>query len=234
MSEPKATISVVIPVYNESGNVAPLAGEIIAATREIGPCEIVFVDDGSTDGTPGELARLAAARDFVRVVRHDSNRGQSAALRTGVKAAAADIIAVIDGDGQNDPADIPPMFRRLVADEGVRMVAGERVTRRDSWTRRMSSRIANGVRSRLLKDGIRDTGCGIKLMYREDFLELPAFDHMHRFLPALAQNHGGRVDVMPVNHRPRIRGVSKYGVGNRLWVGIVDLVGVMWLRKRGI
>src|SRR5690606_12102969 len=138
----------------------------------------------------------------------------------------------LDGDGQNDPADIPVLYAALALSPQTRMAVGERRQRRDTWVRRLSSRVANGVRSSLLHDGIRDTGCGLKVFYRDDYLDLPAFDHMHRFLPALMQQRGRKVRSIPVNHRPRRNGRSKYGIGNRLWPGIVDLLGVMWLERR--
>ena len=229
-------LSVVIPVCNEADNVLPLAREIAAALRPRMTIEILFVDDGSDDGT---LAAMRAARDEIpeiRLLRHSRRSGQSAAVHTGVRRARGTWIATLDGDGQNDPADFPAMLDALdhaqAADTAVRLVMGNRVTRRDTWLRRMSSRVANGVRGWLLDDGTPDTGCGIKLMHRETFLELPFFDHMHRFLPALYQRQGARVISVPVNHRPRTRGTSKYGLHNRLWVGIVDMFGVMWLRSR--
>lgn len=229
-------LSVVIPVCNEADNVLPLAREIAAALRPRTTIEILFVDDGSDDGT---LAAMRAAREEIpemRLLRHSRRSGQSAAVHTGVRRARGTWIATLDGDGQNDPADFPAMLDALdqaqAADTAVRLVMGNRVTRRDTWLRRVSSRVANGVRGWLLDDGTPDTGCGIKLMHRETFLELPYFDHMHRFLPALYQRQGASVISVPVNHRPRTRGTSKYGLHNRLWVGIVDMFGVMWLRSR--
>lgn len=229
-------LSVVIPVCNEADNVLPLAREIAAALRPRTTIEILFVDDGSDDGT---LAAMRAAREEIpemRLLRHSRRSGQSAAVHTGVRRARGTWIATLDGDGQNDPADFPAMLDALDqaqgADSTVRLVMGNRVTRRDTWLRRVSSRVANGVRGWLLDDGTPDTGCGIKLMHRETFLELPYFDHMHRFLPALYQRQGASVISVPVNHRPRTRGTSKYGLHNRLWVGIVDMFGVMWLRSR--
>lgn len=236
MNDPAGLISVVIPVCNEEDNVVPLAREIEAALRGRRPFEILFVDDGSTDGT---AAAVRAAREEipeVRLLRHSRRSGQSAAVASGVRRARGDWIATLDGDGQNDPADFPSMLDAIpaarAAGEDVRLVMGNRVTRRDTWLRRLSSRVANGVRGWLLDDGTPDTGCGIKLMHRDTFLELPFFDHMHRFLPALYQRQGARVVSVPVNHRPRTRGSSKYGLHNRLWVGIVDLYGVMWLKSR--
>jgi len=227
-------LSVVIPVYNEEGNLGPLMDEIEAALGGRLRYEVVVVDDGSSDGTGVELAAFGSERSRLRVVHHDRNRGQSAAIHSGVHASAAPVIAVLDGDGQNDPADIPSMFGRLKCVPQLRMVVGERRVRHDGPVRCWSSRVANAVRSRILRDGIRDTGCGMKVFYRDDFLALPAFDHMHRFLPALIQRQGGRVLSIPVNHRPRRIGVSKYGIGNRLWVGITDMLGVVWLNKRAL
>jgi dolichol-phosphate mannosyltransferase len=170
----------------------------------------------------------------VRLIRHAVRSGQSAAVATGVRAARAPWIATLDGDGQNDPADIPKLLDRAsdANSSRLRLVMGNRTTRRDTWLRRMSSRVANGVRGRLLRDGTPDTGCGIKVFDRAVFLDMPRFDHMHRFMPALFQREGYEVVSVPVNHRERTRGKSKYGLHNRLWVGIVDLVGVMWLIRR--
>lgn len=224
-------LSIVIPVYNESRNLAPLVEEIERALAGRMRFEVIVVDDGSVDGTPAEAESLAAARPWLRIERHGRNRGQSAAIRTGVAAASAHIVAVLDGDGQNDPADIPALFASLMLSDTA-MAVGERRKRRDPAMRRLSSRIANKVRSSLLHDGIRDTGCGLKVFYREDFLDLPAFDHMHRFLPALMQQRGRKVRSIAVNHRPRRHGSSKYGIRNRLWPGVVDLLGVMWLERR--
>lgn len=224
-------LSVVVPVYNESGNLQPLVEEIEQALSARMRFEVVVVDDGSDDGTAEELSGLAATRPWLRVKTHQRNRGQSAAIRTGVQAAFSSVVAVLDGDGQNDPADIPALFAALSL-TGDGMAVGERRKRSDTWSRRVSSRIANKVRSTLLHDGIRDTGCGLKVFYRDEFLELPAFDHMHRFLPALMQQRGRKVRSIPVNHRPRRHGRSKYGIRNRLGAGIIDLFGVIWLRRR--
>jgi dolichol-phosphate mannosyltransferase len=226
-------LSVVIPVRNEAENIAPLVAEIRAALDGRLDYEIVYVDDGSRDGTAAALAALAAAFPRLRVIRHDASYGQSAAVRTGVKAARAPWIATLDGDGQNDPADIPALWAmtRQGTDAGL-LIAGHRQKRRDSWVKRVSSRIANRVRARLLGDATPDTGCGLKLFPRELFLDLPFFDHMHRFLPALVQRQGGRTVSVPVNHRPRERGTSNYGTLDRLAVGITDLLGVLWLQRR--
>ncbi len=232
MDQTAPDVSVVVPVYNEQGNVLPLAEEVAGALRGRLNYELVFVDDASNDLTADEITTAAAANERVRQVRHDRNRGQSAAVRSGVKAARAAVIAVLDGDGQNDPRDIPKLYGHLAGLSSVGLVIGERRNRRDGWLRKFSSRVANGVRSRVLGDGVPDTGCGIKVFYRDQYLDLPAFNHMHRFLPALMQASGRRVCSLPVNHRPRWNGESKYGVNNRLWVGIVDLAGVLWLQHR--
>ena len=228
---PIPQLSVVIPVYNESGNLQPLIDEIELALASRMRFEVIVVDDGSDDETAAEAAGLAAERAWLRIETHQCNRGQSAAIRTGIISAIATTIAVLDGDGQNDPADIPALFAALSL-SGDSMAVGERRNRRDTWSRRVSSRVANKLRSSLLHDGIRDTGCGLKAFYRDEFLELPAFDHMHRFLPALMQQRGRKVRSIPVNHRPRRHGKSKYGIRNRLGAGIVDLLGVMWLKRR--
>lgn len=227
-------ISVVVPVCNEAENVGPLAREVSTALagREF---ELLFIDDGSTDETAAAvLAARASGIPQIRLLRHSFRSGQSAAVSTGVRHARGQWIGTLDGDGQNDPADLPRLLaaQQDSANAQVRLFAGHRAKRRDTWFRRMQSRIANGVRSRMLGDSTPDTGCGIKLMHRDTYLELPHFDHMHRFLPALYQRAGARVISVPVNHRPRARGQSKYGMLDRLWVGIVDLFGVMWLRRR--
>lgn len=224
-------LSVVIPVYNEAGNVGPLVEEIERALATRLRFEVIVIDDGSSDATPEETAGLAATRPWLRIESHGQNRGQSAAIRTGVASAYASMVAVLDGDGQNDPADIPALFAAVVL-SGARMAVGERRERRDCWSRRFSSRIANGIRSSLLHDGIRDTGCGLKVFYRDEFLALPAFNHMHRFLPALMQQRGHKIRSVMVSHRPRRHGRSKYGIRNRLFAGVVDLLGVMWLERR--
>jgi dolichol-phosphate mannosyltransferase len=232
MSDPQ--ISVVVPVCNEAENVEPLAREIDAALRGR-PYEMIFVDDGSTDETAMNLRRLKTQLPALRVLRHSFRSGQSAAVASGVRAARASWVATLDGDGQNDPADIPRLIaaRDSAATQGVQLFMGNRkASRQDTAFRKLQSNVANGVRSSLLGDGTPDTGCGIKLFARDVFMELPRFDHMHRFLPALFMRHGARVVSVPVSHRPRTRGTSKYGMLNRLWVGIVDICGVMWLRRR--
>lgn len=231
----RGRLSVVVPVKDEADNIEPLVHEIVAALAGRAEFEIVYVDDGSTDATPQVLARLKTQFPMLRVITHRRSCGQSQAVATGVKYARNEWIATLDGDGQNDPADIPVMIGVLTdpsQPDNLQLLVGWRKNRQDSWLRRLSSKIANAVRRRLLKDDTPDTGCGLKLFARATFLELPYFDHMHRFLPALVQRNGGAVVSVPVNHRPRRRGVSKYGIHNRLWVGIVDLFGVAWLQRR--
>lgn len=226
-----------MPVKNEADNIAPLIGEIRAALSGLAgwaPYEIVYVDDGSDDATPDALAREKQSCPELTVIRHAASAGQSAAIRTGVKAARAAVIVTLDGDGQNDPADIPALLAAYAEtrDRERLMIAGHRAKRRDTLLKRLSSRIANGVRAGLLGDATPDTGCGLKVFPRQAFLDLPAFDHMHRFLPALMIRGGGRVVSVVVNHRPRERGASNYGLFDRLGVGIVDLFGVLWLKRR--
>lgn len=224
--------SVVVPVCNEAENVEPLAREIHAALGGRA-YEMIFIDDGSTDDTAAILQRLKAELPALRVLRHSFRSGQSAAVASGVRAARAPWVATLDGDGQNDPADIPKLIAARDQNRGVALFMGNRkASRKDTAFRKLQSSIANGVRSGLLGDGTPDTGCGIKLFDRAVFLELPRFDHMHRFLPALFMRQGASVISIPVSHRPRTRGTSKYGMLNRLWVGIIDIGGVMWLRRR--
>jgi dolichol-phosphate mannosyltransferase len=231
-------MSVVIPVCNEAENVGPLAREIQAALQQYSPFEVIFVDDGSTDDTVKRLEETQRGGiPEIRILRHAQRSGQSTAVLTGVRAARAEWVATLDGDGQNDPADIPALIAAAESAHAkgrqqLKLVMGNRKTRKDTWLRRLSSRVANGVRAWMLRDGTPDTGCGIKLMHRATFLELPHFNHMHRFLPALYQRAGAEVVSVPVRHRPRTRGQSKYGLHNRLWVGIVDLFGVRWLIRR--
>ncbi len=228
---PDPLLSVVVPVRNEGPNIAPLIAEIEAALAAT-PHEIVYVDDGSTDDTPDRL-REATQTAPLRVLRHRQSCGQSAAIVTGVKAARGRWIATLDGDGQNDHADIPRLLARALAAQGTVLVAGHRVARKDGRVKRITSRLANRIRARLLGDATPDTGCGLKLFPRALFLELPHFDHMHRFLPALALRQGAAVVSEPVNHRPRIRGRSNYGTFDRLAVSLFDLIGVAWLQRRG-
>ena len=226
--------SVVVPVCNEAENVEPLAREIDAALNNRA-YEMIFVNDGSTDETAAILKKLKSSLPALRVLSHSFRSGQSAAVASGVRAARAPWVATLDGDGQNDPADIPRLIEARDGPEGrgVQLIMGNRkASRKDTAFRKLQSSVANGVRSSLLGDGTPDAGCGIKLFSREVFMDLPRFDHMHRFLPALFQRHGARVISVPVSHRPRTRGTSKYGMLNRLWVGIVDIGGVMWLRRR--
>lgn len=236
---PAPLLSVVVPVKNEAGNILPLITEIEAALAPLGAGmhEIIYVDDGSTDATPAELAAAAAAPGrCLRVLRHEASRGQSAAVVSGVRAARGAWIATLDGDGQNDPADIPALLARAQAEQaggGAVLIAGHRVTRRDTRIKRVTSRLANRLRAAILNDATPDTGCGLKLFGREEFLRLPVFDHMHRFLPALMLRAGGRVMSVPVNHRPRQAGRSNYGTLDRALVGIADLAGVWWLLRRG-
>ncbi|WP_324290738.1 glycosyltransferase family 2 protein [Ancylobacter sp. SL191] len=227
-------ISVVIPARDEAGAIAPLLAEIAAALAGE-HYEIIVVDDGSADATAAVVTEVAAAQPEVTLLRHRRSHGQSAAIRSGVDAALGWIIVTLDADGQNDPADIPALlalYRDATRGPYVRMIAGQRRRRNDSVVKRLSSRIANRVRGALLGDGIVDTGCGLKVFDRATYLRLPYFDHMHRFLPALVQREGGVVLTHPVNHRPRSAGRSKYGTWNRLWVGLIDLAGVMWLTSR--
>ena len=226
-------LSVVVPVHNEEDNVAPLVGEILAALRGRVDFEIVYVDDASRDATLARLRDLQATTPELRVVRHLANAGQSTAVRNGVKAARAPWIATLDGDGQNDPADIPHLLaKRDASAPEVKLFAGWRVNRQDSGSKRWASKFANAIRARLLRDATPDTGCGIKLFARDAFLDLPYFDHMHRYLPALMQRAGWQTVSVPVNHRHRTAGVSKYNNLGRALVGIKDLFGVSWLIQR--
>ncbi|HKN78400.1 MAG TPA: glycosyltransferase family 2 protein [Lysobacter sp.] len=226
-------LSVVVPVFNEQDNVGPLLREILAALRGRIDFEAIFVDDDSKDGTLAALQALKAEAPELRVLHHVKQSGQSTAIRTGVKHARGAWIATLDGDGQNDPADIPKLLAaRETADRGIRLFAGWRVNRRDSGSKRWASKWANAIRARMLRDETPDTGCGIKLFEREAFLDLPYFDHMHRYLPALMQRAGWKTVSVPVNHRPRSTGVSKYNNLNRALVGLRDLRGVSWLIVR--
>jgi dolichol-phosphate mannosyltransferase len=223
-------ISIVVPVRNEAGNIAPLVEEIARALagRDF---EIVYVNDGSSDGTEGELQALAAKHPFLRQVKHARSCGQSAAITTGVGAARAPLVATLDGDGQNDPAFLPALIDPLSRAE-VGLVAGQRVGRKATAFKKFQSRIANAVRGGILRDGTRDTGCGLKAFRRDLFLRLPYFDGLHRFLPALVRRENYEIAYVDVIDRDRRHGVSNYGMWDRLWVGILDLMGVWWLTRR--
>jgi dolichol-phosphate mannosyltransferase len=230
--DPDPELSVVVPVRNEAGNIAPLVAEIEAALAGR-VFEIVYVDDGSSDATQAQLLALMAERPWLRQIRHRESCGQSAAVRTGVKLARAPMIVTLDGDGQNDPAFIPALLGAL--EHGaprLGLVAGQRVGRKASGFKQMQSRVANAVRSAALKDGTRDSGCGLKAFRRELFLSLPYFDGLHRFLPALVRREGFDIGYIEVVDRPRRHGASNYGLWDRLWVGIFDLAGVWWLIRR--
>ncbi|MBI5164602.1 MAG: glycosyltransferase family 2 protein [Magnetospirillum sp.] len=236
MSAPEVELAVVVPVKNEADNIRPLLAEIHAALDGKLDFEIVYVDDGSTDASPAILAEARRADPRLTVVRHRASCGQSQAIATGVRIARAPLIATLDGDGQNDPADIPALVERWrAAPAGERdtlMIAGWRARRQDTASRRWASKAANAIRAAALKDDTPDTGCGTKLFPRALFLDLPRFDHMHRYLPALTIRAGGRVESVTVNHRPRERGASNYSNLRRALVGIPDLLGVMWLMRR--
>ncbi len=231
MAEPP-TVSIVVPVYDEEGAAPALAREI-AAVFAGEMHEIIFVDDASRDGTRAALAALSSEVAGLRVLAHARNAGQSRALRTGVLAARAALVITLDGDGQNDPADGPRLLSALRAGSPeLGMVGGERVNRRDNASKRWASRAANAIRRRVLRDDAVDTGCGLKAFRREAFLRLPYFDHLHRYLPAMMLREGYRVTYLPVGHRPRTSGRSKYTNLGRLWAAVSDLAGVAWLRSR--
>ncbi|MFW6027451.1 MAG: glycosyltransferase family 2 protein [bacterium] len=235
VEETAPELTVLVPVYNEAGNLSELAEEIGAALDGVVRYELLFIDDGSGDGSAEELAVLKAARPDVRLVRHSRRSGKSAALWTGLKAARAPWIQTLDGDGQNDPADAARAWRWLhsgEAPERVGIIAGQRTSRNDGGFKWLQSRTANTIRRVLLNDGTRDTGCGFKLIRTEAFRDVPFFDGMHRFLPALVRRAGWEVAVLPVSDRPRGQGKSKYGFLGRLSAGVVDLMGVVWLMRR--
>jgi dolichol-phosphate mannosyltransferase len=232
-NEAPPAVSVVVPVKNEAGNIAPLIDEIVTALGAGARFEIVYINDGSSDSTEVELAGLMASRPWLRQIKHAVSCGQSAAVRTGVSYARAPLVVTLDGDGQNNPAFIPAMLKVLEAGAPrVGLVAGQRVGRKDTGFKKFQSRIANGVRGALLRDGTRDAGCGLKAFRREVFLALPYFDGLHRFLPALIRREGYEVGYVDVVDRPRRVGTSNYGLWDRLWVGILDLAGVWWLIRR--
>ena len=226
-------VSIVVPVRNEAENIAPVIGEIAAALDGRWNYEIIYVDDGSTDATPERLASAMKSRPNLRQVRHAASTGQSAAVRSGVRAAHGAIVATLDGDGQNNPAFLPALISAIEqGGERTGLAAGQRVGRKDTGFKKIQSRIANSVRNSILHDGTRDTGCGLKAFRREVFLALPYFDGLHRFLPALVRREGYDIVYVDVIDRPRHSGVSNYGFFDRLWIGIMDLAGVWWLIRR--
>ncbi len=229
-------VSVIIPALNEEGNIAALVRETCDVVPAAVLVEIIVVDDGSSDGTHRVLSDLTMAEPRLRVIRHAARCGQSAALRTGILAARSEVIATMDGDGQNDPRDIPALLGKLARphEAGPALVGGHRVSRKASGWKRFGSRFANGVRARLLRDGSPDSGCGIKVFWRDAFVRLPFFTSMHRFLPMLFRCYGLETASHPVNDRPRLAGKSKYTNFGRLFIAIYDLIGVVWLRKRTV
>ena len=226
-------VSIVVPVRNEAENISPLIAEIATALDGRWAYEIVYVNDGSTDATAARLAAEMNRRGNLRQIRHASSAGQSAAVRSGVRAARGAIVATLDGDGQNNPAFLPELIAAVEkGGERVGLVAGQRVGRKDTGFKKIQSRVANGVRKAILHDGTRDTGCGLKAFRREVFLMMPYFDGLHRFLPALMRREGFEIAYVDVIDRPRHSGVSNYGFFDRLWIGIMDLAGVWWLIRR--
>jgi dolichol-phosphate mannosyltransferase len=226
-------VSVVIPVRNEAANIAPLLSELVTHLDQSGTFEIIYVNDGSTDHTETELAQLIQDRPWLRQIKHHACCGQSAAIRTGVRYARGSIIVTLDGDGQNDPAFIPALIKVLRAGAPrTGLVAGQRVGRKATPFKKFQSRVANAARNTVLRDGTRDTGCGLKAFPREVFLALPYFDGLHRFLPALIRREGFEIGYVDVVDRPRLAGKSNYGMWDRLWVGVLDLLGVWWLIRR--
>ncbi|UDL95097.1 glycosyltransferase family 2 protein [Lichenihabitans sp. PAMC28606] len=233
MTAPVPHVSIVVPVRNEGGNIEPLIREIEVAMAAWGPFEVIYVDDGSRDQTASELARMTAQRPWLRSFRHTESCGKSAAVRTAVRAARAPVIVTIDGDGQNDPVAIPNLVATLAqAGPGCGLVAAQRLRRQDTGFKKWQSRAANAIRDAILQDGTRDTNCGLKCFPRAVYLDLPFFDGLHRFLPALVRREGYSIATVDVVDRPRLSGVSNYGFFDRLWVGIGDLLGVRWLISR--
>jgi len=226
-------VSIVVPVRNEAENIGPLIAEIAAALDGRWKYEIMYVNDGSTDASGERIAAIMKQRENLRQIRHATSSGQSAAVRSGVRAARGAIVATLDGDGQNNPAFLPDLISAIEkGGERVGLVAGQRVGRKDTGFKKIQSRIANGVRNGILRDGTRDTGCGLKAFRREVFLMMPYFDGLHRFLPALVRREGYDIAYVEVTDRPRRSGVSNYGFFDRLWIGIMDLAGVWWLIRR--
>jgi dolichol-phosphate mannosyltransferase len=236
LSSPDAeavAVSVVVPVRNEAENISPLIAEIAAALDGRWAYEIIYVDDGSTDATAERLAAAMKQRGRLRQIRHATSSGQSAAVRSGVRAARGAIVATLDGDGQNNPAFLPDLIAAIeTGGDRVGLAAGQRVGRKDTGFKKLQSRIANGVRNAILRDGTRDTGCGLKAFRRDVFLAMPYFDGLHRFLPALMRREGYEISYVDVVDRPRHSGVSNYGFFDRLWIGLMDLAGVWWLIRR--
>jgi len=227
-------VSVVVAVKDEAGAIGGLIAEIIGALGPGNGYEVIIIDDGSSDGTVGVVRGVQAGEPRLHLLRHRRNHGQSAAVRTGVRSARGRLVVTLDGDGQNDPADIPRLLAayRAAGEPGVRLVTGRRARRQDTLIKRLSSRVANTVRSWVLNDQSRDSACGLKVIDRDVFLRLPYFNHMHRFLPALVRREGFEVLAVDVNHRPRRSGASKYGTWDRLSAGVIDLAGVAWLQAR--
>jgi dolichol-phosphate mannosyltransferase len=232
LSSSQPSVSIVVPVRNEAGNIAPLIEEITAALDGRWVYEIIYVNDGSTDATGERLAAIMARRDNLRQLRHAKSGGQSAAVRSGVRAARGSIVATLDGDGQNNPAFLPDLIAAVEKSARVGLAAGQRIGRKDTGFKKFQSRVANKVRNAILQDGTRDTGCGLKAFRREVFLMMPYFDGLHRFLPALVRREGYEIAYVDVIDRPRHSGVSNYGFFDRLWIGIMDLGGVWWLIRR--
>lgn len=226
-------VSIVVPVRNEAENVAPLVAEIVAALEGRWAHEIVYVNDGSTDATAERVQALMPEHPNLRQIKHARSTGQSAAVRSGVRAARGAIVATLDGDGQNNPAFLPDLIAAVESGQGrVGLAAGQRVGRKDTGFKKIQSRIANAVRSAILRDGTRDTGCGLKAFPRDVYLAMPYFDGLHRFMPALVRREGLDIAYVDVVDRPRHSGVSNYGFFDRLWIGIMDLAGVWWLIRR--
>ena len=225
-------VSIVIPVRNEADNIAPLVEEIAAVLDKNLDFELIYVNDGSTDRTEAQLSELMASRPWLRQIKHETSCGQSAAVSSGVIHARGAIVVTLDGDGQNDPAFIPALLGAMAKGPHIGLVAGQRVGRQATGFKKLQSRIANAVRSVVLRDGTRDTGCGLKAFRRDLFLALPYFDGLHRFLPALARREGYDIAYVDVVDRPRRAGTSNYGMWDRLWIGILDLFGVWWLIRR--